>query len=90
MNRSSGPRKTSSNLSESVHQQLNMYAIPARRFATKFAIIVPTLVLLSLVSIAQTNEFTMAPLYAAPGAYSIATADFNGDGKADLAVVNGG
>jgi hypothetical protein len=29
MKRSSGPRKTASNLSESVHQQLNMYAIAA-------------------------------------------------------------
>jgi hypothetical protein len=29
MKRSSGPRKTASNLSESIHQQLNMYAIAA-------------------------------------------------------------
>jgi hypothetical protein len=29
MKRSSGPRKTASDLSESVHQQINMYAIAA-------------------------------------------------------------
>jgi hypothetical protein len=29
MRRSSGPRKTASNLSELIHQQINMYAIAA-------------------------------------------------------------
>ena len=52
----------------------------------KSALIVPTLVLLSVMSLARTSQFPQAPQYSAAGAYSIAVSDFNGDGKADLVV----
>jgi hypothetical protein len=41
MKRSSGPRKTVSNLSESVHQRLNMYAISATTAGVSLLALVP-------------------------------------------------
>ncbi len=56
----------------------------------KFALIVPTLVLSlsSFANVPKTHEFPQVPQFGADGAYSIAVADFNSDGKADMAISN--
>ena len=74
MQRSSGPRKTASNLSESVHQQLNgMFLLVLGMFC-----LVPTLAL---------SQFKKPVLYQVGSQpYGAAVADFNHDGKLDLAI----
>jgi hypothetical protein len=54
---------TSDNSGERQSEQI------AGRFTMKSAAIVSALVLLSMVSIAQTNEFPQIPIYPADGAY---------------------
>jgi len=78
MNRSSGPRKTASNLSESMHQQLSTYALAASAAGV------------GLLALAQPSEakivYTAAHRVISPGkSYDL---DLNHDGTTDFTLRN--
>jgi hypothetical protein len=79
MKRSSGPRKTASNLSESVHQQLNMYALAAGAAGVGMLIL------------ARPSEakivYTPANVTIGRGGVKSYNLDFNHDGIADLTIL---